>query len=188
MVNTGHRHPKVIEAVKGAARSLHPHLSPGRALRELCASGRAVPETSWCPAISYKKTVFVTTGAEAVENAIKIARAATGPRRRRVVLRRLSRPHLHGHGADRQGVSLQGRLRRDAERCLPRSLPGRGCMASRSNSRWQPSTPCFKADVDPARVAAIILEPVQGEGGFYEVPAGFLQALARDLRQAWHPL
>jgi 4-aminobutyrate aminotransferase len=35
----------------------------------------------------------------------------------------------------------------------------------------------FKADIDPARVAAIIVEPVQGEGGFYEVPAGFMQRL-----------
>ena len=45
----------------------------------------------------------------------------------------------------------------------------------------------FKADVDPARVAAIIIEPVQGEGGFYIAPPEFLRGLARAVRQTRHP-
>ena len=45
----------------------------------------------------------------------------------------------------------------------------------------------FKADVDPARVAAIIIEPVQGEGGFYIAPPEFLRALRALVRQTRHP-
>jgi 4-aminobutyrate aminotransferase-like enzyme len=67
-------------------------------------------------------------------------------------------------------------------------FPARTCTASPSKTirsrRWRR---LFKADVDPARVAAIVIEPVQGEGGFYVAPKGFMQEAARDLRQDRHP-
>ena len=44
----------------------------------------------------------------------------------------------------------------------------------------------FKADIDPAHVAAIIVEPVQGEGGFHMAPPELMEGLRRDLRPAWH--
>jgi 4-aminobutyrate aminotransferase len=97
-----------------------------------------------------KRTIFVTTGAEAVENAVKIARIATG---RSAVIA------FGGafHGRTFMGMSLTGKV--------------------------QPYKAGFGAmmpDVlDPARVAAIILEPVQGEGGFYQAPAELMRALRK---------
>ncbi|GAB5463995.1 4-aminobutyrate--2-oxoglutarate transaminase [Hoeflea alexandrii] len=174
VVNTGHRHPKVIEAVKAqldrfthTCHQVVPYENYVRLAERLNAL---------VPGDFEKKTVFVTTGAEAVENAIKIARAATGPPGGCSFFRRFSRSYLHGHGTDRQGVSLQGGLWCNAGRCLPCPLPAALHGVSVEQSLAALET-LFKADVDPARVAAIILEPVQGEGGFYEVPAGFFKQL-----------
>jgi 4-aminobutyrate aminotransferase len=123
-----------------------------------------------------KKTVFVTTGAEAVENAIKIARAATG--RSAVVA-------FSGafHGRTFMGMALTGKvvpykagfgpMMADVFH-VPFPVELHGTSVADSLGVLDK---LFKADVDPARVAAIIVEPVQGEGGFYEVPRNFMTAL-----------
>ena len=60
---------------------------------------------------------------------------------------------------------------------VPRALPDAPTTASAWRIRSTALEQLFKADVDPARVAAIIIEPVQGEGGFYAAPPEFLRAL-----------
>jgi 4-aminobutyrate aminotransferase len=174
VVNTGHRHPKVIEAVKAQIdRFTHTchQVLPYENYVSLAERLNAI-----VPGDFDKKTVFVTTGAEAVENAIKIARAATG---RNAIIA------FSGgfHGRTFMGMSLTGKV-------VPYKV-GFGSMltdvfhapfpvplhdVSTEQSLAALET-LFKVDVDPARVAAIILEPVQGEGGFYEVPKEFLVAL-----------
>lgn len=122
------------------------------------------------------KTAFFTTGAEAVENAIKIARAHTG------------RPGVIAfgggfHGRTLMGMALTGKV-------APYKL-GFGPFPSDVYHVPYPSAledvstedalaaieSLFKSDVDPQRVAAIILEPVQGEGGFNVAPAELMRGL-----------
>ncbi|WP_299867188.1 4-aminobutyrate--2-oxoglutarate transaminase [uncultured Hoeflea sp.] len=174
VVNTGHRHPKVIEAVKNQLdRFTHTchqvvpyenYVSLAERLNHLV------------PGDFDKKTVFVTTGAEAVENAIKIARVATG------------RPAMISfsggfHGRTFMGMALTGKV--FPYKAGFGAMPGDVYHAPFPTELHGVSTgqslaaldTLFKADVDPGRVAAIIVEPVQGEGGFYEVPKGFLASL-----------
>lgn len=174
VVNTGHRHPKVIEAVKAQIdRFTHTchQVLPYENYVSLAERLNAI-----VPGDYDKKTVFVTTGAEAVENAIKIARAATG---RNAIIA------FSGgfHGRTFMGMSLTGKvvpykvgfgsMLTDVFHA-PFPVPLHGVTTEQSLAALET---LFKADVDPARVAAIILEPVQGEGGFYEVPKEFLVAL-----------
>ena len=60
------------------------------------------------------------------------------------------------------------------------------CTASAWPTRMRSVEHIFKYDVEAERVAAIILEPVQGEGGFYVAPPEFIAGAARAVRQAWH--
>ncbi|MER8670193.1 4-aminobutyrate--2-oxoglutarate transaminase [Mesorhizobium sp. M1156] len=176
VVNTGHRHPRVIEAVKAQLdRFTHtcyqvvPYESYIRLAERL---------NGMLPGKLDKKTIFVTTGAEAVENAIKIARNATG------------RPAVIAfsggfHGRTFMSMALTGKV-------VPYKV-GFGAMPADVFHAPFPVAlhgvsvadslaaldRLFKADVDPARVAAIIVEPVQGEGGFYEAPRDFMTALRK---------
>ena len=174
VVNTGHRHPRVIQAVKDQLdRFTHTchQVVPYESYVALAERLNAA-----LPGDFPKKTAFYTTGAEAVENAIKIARHYTG------------RPGIVAfaggfHGRTFMGMSLTGKVQ-----------PYKAGFGPMMNDVWHLPFPndlhgvsaddalaaldrLFKADIDPARVAAIIVEPVQGEGGFYEVPAGFMQRL-----------
>jgi 4-aminobutyrate aminotransferase/(S)-3-amino-2-methylpropionate transaminase len=129
------------------------------------------------PGDTPKKTIFLSTGAEAVENAIKIARFHTTPLGADRVLRRLSWPHARLHQPHRQSAC---RTRRASGRCcpeiyhLPFPIPYHGVTVEDSLGALEQ---LFKADLDPARVAAIIIEPVLGEGGFYAAPAPLLRKL-----------
>ncbi len=174
VVNTGHRHPRVIQAVKDQLdRFTHTchQVVPYENYVALAERLNAA-----VPGDFPKKTAFYTTGAEAVENAIKIARHHTG------------RPGIVAfsggfHGRTFMGMSLTGKVQ-----------PYKAGFGPMMNDVWHLPFPndlhgisqdealasldrLFKSDIDPARVAAIIVEPVQGEGGFYEVPAGFMQRL-----------
>lgn len=174
VVNTGHRHPKVMAAIKDQAdRFTH-------------TCHQVVPYENYVtlaerlnnllPGDFTKKTIFATTGAEAVENAIKIARYYTG------------RPAVVAfaggfHGRTFMGMSLTGKVR-----------PYKAGFGPMMNDIWHLPFPnalhgvsqddaiaaldrLFKADIEPERVAAIIIEPVQGEGGFYEAPKEFMKQL-----------
>jgi len=163
VVNTGHRHPRVIEAVKAQldrfTHTCHQVVPYENYVALAERLNRLVPGEG------PKKTAFYTTGAEAVENAVKIARHHTG--RAGVVA------FAGGfHGRTFLGMSLTGKVQ-----------PYKAGFGPMMNDIWHLPFPnplhgvtaeealaaldrLFKADIDPSRVAAIIIEPVQGEGGF----------------------
>ncbi|MDO5657817.1 MAG: 4-aminobutyrate--2-oxoglutarate transaminase [Paracoccus sp. (in: a-proteobacteria)] len=174
VVNTGHRHPKVIAAVaEQLGRFTHTchqvvpyenYVALAERLNDLV------------PGDFPKKTIFATTGAEAVENAVKIARHY---RQRPAVI-----SFAGGfHGRTFMGMALTGKVQ-----------PYKAGFGPMMGDVWHLPFPCalhgvseqdalsaldrlFKADLSPEQVAAIIIEPVQGEGGFYEVPASFMVKL-----------
>lgn len=172
--NTGHNHPRIKDAV---ARQLEAfshicfQVSPYTPYIELAERLNAA-----APGDSDKKTIFLTTGAEAVENAVKIARAATG---RQAIIA------FSGafHGRTMMGMALTGKVvpykigfgpfPGDVYH-LPFPAEYLGVTQQRSLEALET---LFKSDVEPGRVAAIIIEPVQGEGGFYSASPDFLQAL-----------
>ncbi|MGB3178259.1 MAG: 4-aminobutyrate--2-oxoglutarate transaminase [Albidovulum sp.] len=174
VLNTGHRHPKVVAAVKEqidrfthTCHQVVPYENYVRLAERL---------NNMVPGKGEKKSIFVTTGAEAVENAIKIARAATG--RQAVVA------FTGGfHGRTFMGMALTGKvvpykvgfgaMPNDVFH-VPFPVPLHGMSSDQS---LEALNYLFKADVDPKRVAAIIVEPVQGEGGFYEAPREFMTKL-----------
>ncbi|MGO6882999.1 4-aminobutyrate--2-oxoglutarate transaminase [Rhizobium ruizarguesonis] len=174
VVNTGHRHPKVIAAVKDQVdrftHTCHQVVPYENYVRLAERLNDLVPGTF------KKKTVFVTTGAEAVENAVKIARAATN---RSAVI-----AFTGGfHGRTFMGMTLTGKVQPYKAGFgammpdvfhVPFPAELHGTTVEDSLSVLEK---LFKADVDPSRVAAFIIEPVQGEGGFYEVPKAFMQKL-----------
>ena len=174
VLNTGHRHPKVIEAVKAQIDHFtHTCYQVVPYERYVALAERL---NGIVPGEGDKKTIFVTTGAEAVENAVKIARSATG---RNAVIA------FGGgfHGRTFMGMALTGKVA--PYKLGFGAMPGdvfhapfpvelHGISVTDSISALER---LFKADVDPARVAAIIVEPVQGEGGFYEAPRAFMEKL-----------
>ena len=176
VVNTGHRHPKVMDAVKAqldafthTCHQVVPYENYVRLAERL---------NEKVPGDFDKKTVFVTTGAEAVENAVKIARAHTG------------RPAVIAftggfHGRTFMGMSLTGKV-----------APYKKGFGAMLPDVWHAPFPnplhgvttddafaaldrLFKADLEPERVAAIVFEPVQGEGGFYPAPRDFVERLRK---------
>jgi 4-aminobutyrate aminotransferase/4-aminobutyrate aminotransferase/(S)-3-amino-2-methylpropionate transaminase len=176
VVNTGHRHPKIVAAIREqldhfthTAYQIVPYASYVELAEKINARA---------PGDYPKKTAFFTTGAEAVENAIKIARAATG------------RPGVIAftggfHGRTLMGMALTGKVAPYKIGFGP--FPSDVFHAPFPNPLHGVSTAdslraiehLFKADIDPKRVAAIIFEPVQGEGGFYPAPAEFVRALRK---------
>ncbi|MEM9010391.1 MAG: 4-aminobutyrate--2-oxoglutarate transaminase [Pseudomonadota bacterium] len=174
VLNTGHRHPGVIAAAK-AQEDLYTHTSfqvvpyePYVALAEKL--------NALAPGDAPKKTLLVTTGAEAVENAVKIARAATG------------RPGIIAfsggyHGRTLMTLGLTGKVSPYKKDVGP--FPADIFRAPFPDARTGVTVAdalkgletLFLTDADPSRVAAIILEPVLGEGGYHPVPAEMWQAL-----------
>ncbi|BDH47178.1 aspartate aminotransferase family protein [Salmonella enterica subsp. enterica serovar Choleraesuis] len=174
VLNTGHLHPEVVSAVEQQLKKLshtcfqvlayEPYL-------ELCEV-----LNSKIPGDFAKKTLLVTTGSEAVENAVKIARAAT----KRAGVIAFTGAY---HGRTQYTLSLTGKVN-------PYSA-GMGLMPGQV---YRAQYPCplhgvsedesiasiqriFKNDAAPEDVAAIIIEPVQGEGGFYAASPAFMQRL-----------
>jgi 4-aminobutyrate aminotransferase len=174
VVNTGHRHPKIVEAVKHQldrfTHTCHQVVPYENYVRLAERLNQAVPGNF------EKKTIFVTTGAEALENAVKIARSSTG---RAAVI-----AFTGGfHGRTFMGMALTGKtvpykigfgpMPGDVFHA-PFPIPLHGISVEASIHALEQ---LFKVDVDPTRVAAIVLEPVQGEGGFYAAPAEFMVLL-----------
>lgn len=174
VLNTGHRHPKVVAAAK-AQEDLYTHTSfqvvpyePYIALAEKL--------NELAPGDHAKKSLLVTTGAEAVENAVKIARAATG------------RPGIIAftggyHGRTLLTLGMTGKVSPYKKDVGP--FPSDIYRAPFPNLRDGITVKdaltglqnLFLTDAQPERVAAIIIEPVLGEGGYTPVPFEMMQAL-----------
>ena len=174
VLNTGHIHPKMQAAVaEQLTRLSHAcfQVTPYESYIALAERLNAI-----APGSTPKKTIFLSTGAEAVENAVKIARYHTN---RSAVIA------FSGsfHGRTLMCVGLTGKVQPYKAGFGP--MPPEifhvpfpiGYHGITPEDSFRALDQLFKADVDPARVAAIIIEPVLGEGGFYIAPPAFLQKL-----------
>jgi 4-aminobutyrate aminotransferase/(S)-3-amino-2-methylpropionate transaminase len=174
VVNTGHVHPHIRAAMAAQVEKLTHACFQVTPYESYIALAEALNKLA--PGPTAKKTIFLSTGAEAVENAIKIARYAT---KRSAVI-----AFTGGfHGRTLGCIALTGKVQPYKAGFgpmmpevfhVPFPMAFHGVSAEDSFSAIEN---LFKADVDPARVAAIIVEPVQGEGGFYIAPPEFLRAL-----------
>ena len=176
VLNTGHRHPKVTAAIEAQLqRFTHPcfQVTPYEPYIALAEKLNAL-----APCKGPNKTIFLTTGAEAIENAVKIARGAT------------KRPAVISfvgafHGRTLMTMALTGKV--DPYKRGFGPFPGEVYHVPYPNKFHDVSVEeslralefLFKADVEPSRVAAIVIEPVQGEGGFYIAPFEFLRELRK---------
>lgn len=174
VMNTGHRHPKVmariqqqLDAVVHSCFQVMPY-EPYIELAEQL-NARA-------PIEGKAKTLFITTGAEAVENAVKIARAYT------------KRPGIIAFGGGYHGrtlltLGMTGKI-------APYKIGFGPFPADIFHARFPHAyhgisvadalhdiADLFKYDIEPSRVAAFIIEPVLGEGGFTPTPPEFMRAL-----------
>jgi 4-aminobutyrate aminotransferase/(S)-3-amino-2-methylpropionate transaminase len=174
VLNTGHVHPKVAQAIAQQLEKLTHTCFQVTPYESYIALAEALNELA--PGKGPKKTIFLTTGAEAVENAIKIARYHT--KRSAVIAFQAS-----FHGRTLGCISLTGKVQPYKAGFgpmlpeiyhLPYPMPNHGVTVEHSLTALEQ---LFKADVDPARVAAIIIEPVLGEGGFYAAPTELLRRL-----------
>ena len=174
VVNTGHCHPRVLGAVESQLRrfthtciqvvAYEPYVRLAERLNALA------------PGSGPKKTLFLSTGAEAVENAVKIARASTG---------RTGIIAFAGafHGRTMMALALTGKVR-----------PYKAGFGPYPAEVFHAPFPCdlhgvsvddairgverlLKSEIEPRRVAAVVVEPVQGEGGYYVAPPEFLRRL-----------
>jgi 4-aminobutyrate aminotransferase len=172
VLNTGHLHPRVTAAVHAQTeRFSHTCYTVAPYEIYLTVAEKLASRT---PIKGAKKAVFLTTGVEAVENAIKVARAAT----KRSAVIAFSAAF---HGRTLLGMALTGKV-------APYKLgfgpfppevfhvpfPSHGISVEQS---LHALNQLFKITVEPGRVAALIIEPVQGEGGFHVSPKHFLVAL-----------
>lgn len=174
VLNTGHSHPKIVAAVTEQLKNFS-HTSAQivnyESYIELCEK-----LCEKAPITGNKKAFLLTTGAEAVENSIKIARAKTG------------RPGIIAfvggwHGRTLLALGLTGKV-----------IPYKKMFGPMPASIFHAPFPApenhiseaealrglemiFKADIDPSEVAAIIIEPVQGEGGFHQLTPSFAKKL-----------
>lgn len=174
VLNTGHRHPKVMAAVQAQLDNFtHTafQIVPYEPYVAVCERLNAL-----APFSGPAKSVLFSTGAEAVENAIKIARAHTG------------RPGIIAfsgafHGRTTFTMALTGKVAPYKKKFgisppgifhVPFPAESHGVSVAESLRALET---LFRADIDPSEVAAIIIEPVQGEGGFLPAPAELLVAL-----------
>jgi 4-aminobutyrate aminotransferase/(S)-3-amino-2-methylpropionate transaminase len=179
VMNVGHNHPRVMAAVREqlervthTAFQVVMYESYLRLAERLCEVA---------PGEGPKKAIFFSTGAEAVENAVKIARAATG------------RPAVISftggfHGRTLLALSLTGTVNPYKQNFGPYAAEVYQAPYPYEYRGWSSEQALaalddmFESAVSPERVAAIIIEPVLGEGGFVPAPASFLRAL-RELTE-----
>lgn len=182
VLNVGHAHPRVVEAVnEQAGRFLHTcfyvaHYEPYVELAEKL--------NTLVPGGSEKRSMFVNSGAEAVENAVKIARSYTG------------RPAVIAfenafHGRTMMGMTLTSKVDPYKKGFGPfapevyrvpapypyRCPAGRDCSGGCQGDCFDALEKAFVSYVDPGCVAAVIVEPVSGEGGFIPFPDLYLRRL-----------
>ena len=176
VVNTGHRHPRVMQAVAEQCEHFaHTcfHVASYESYVRLAERLNAL-----APGDFAKKSVFLNSGAEAIENAVKIARYHT---KRSAVIA------FSGgfHGRTLMTMGLTGKVMPYKRGFGPFPaeiyhaefpLPYRGVTTEQALADIDR---LFHGDIDPKSVAAIVIEPVQGEGGFNVAPSDFLRALRR---------
>ena len=179
--NTGHRFAPVVEAIHQQADAyLHQCFMVGvyEPYVETC---RLLAELSPC-AGAEQKSILVNSGAEANENAVKIARAATGRPavvvfdnafhgRTLLTMTMTSKVHPYRAGF--------GPFAPEVYRA-PAPYPFRGVTSDDAIAGLRR---LFKTEVDPATVACVLLEPVQGEGGFLPMPPDYPARLAEVCRE-----
>ena len=174
VVNTGHSHPRIVAAAKAQLDAFSHTCFQVVAYDGYVELAERLNRLA--PGATPKKTFFMSTGAEAIENAIKIARAYTG------------RPGVIAfdgafHGRTIFALALTGKV--DPYKLgmgpfgaevyhapFPNALHGIGV-----DDAMDGIARIFKSDIEANRVAAIIVEPVQGEGGYVPAPPQFLQRL-----------
>ncbi|WP_437608328.1 4-aminobutyrate--2-oxoglutarate transaminase [Erwinia sp. V71] len=174
VLNTGHRHPKVIAAVRDQLEHFTHTAYQVLPYDNYLALAERLNQR--VPVSGKAKTTFFTTGAEAVENAVKIARAATG------------RPGVITftgafHGRTLLTMALTGKVTPYKTGFGP--FPGSVFHARYPNAlhgvsvadAMQSLDDIFHCDIAPNQVAAILFEPIQGEGGFNVAPEEFVTAL-----------
>lgn len=176
VLNTGHRHPKVMAAVQKQMDAFtHTcfQVAAYNSYVELAEKLNAL-----APIEGPAKTIFFTTGAEAIENAVKIARAATG------------RPGVITfaggyHGRTMLTMAMTGKVLPYKKKFAP--MPAEIYHAPFPHPQFEVTVEeslraiamLFRADIEPSRVAAITIEPVQGEGGFIPAPEALLVGLRK---------
>lgn len=180
VLNTGHRHPRIVQAIADQlAKFTHTafQVTPYETYVALAERLNRV-----VPIVGKAKTAFFSTGAEAVENAVKVARAAT--RRHGIITFGNS-----FHGRTFMTMAMTGKVapyKRDFgpmpasvwHARYPNSVTGISVDDALSSLQ-----DIFTQDIAPQDVAAIVLEPIQGEGGFHVAPPEFfsrLRALADE--------
>ncbi len=175
VTNTGHRHPKVIAAARAQLDKFAHVAFQVTAYESYIVLAERL--NALAP-IKDAKTIFFTTGAEATENAVKIARAHT--KRQGVIA-------FTGafHGRTMLTMTMTGKA-------VPYRTPGTPAAPSvfhvpfpiphhgtSEEDALKALYHTFKADIAASDVAAIVIEPVQGEGGFYQTPKAFMKELRR---------
>lgn len=176
VLNVGHRHPRVLDAVQDQlGRYTHTafQVMPYEPYVRLAERLNAI-----APFAGEAKTILFTTGAEATENAAKIARAST------------SRPGIISfaggfHGRTMFASAMTGKVSPYKKGLgpfpsgiyhLPYPSETTGVTVEETRKALDF---LFAADIEPERIAAIIIEPIQGEGGFHVAPPALFEALAK---------
>ena len=181
-LNFGHAHPDIVAAIHAQAdQYLHQcfMVAMYEPYVEVC---RRLAELSPCAGGSEQKSILLSSGAEAVENAVKIARAATG-RPAVIVFDRA----FHGRTLMTMTMTSKvnpykkgfGPFAPEVYR-TPAPYPYRGIT---SDDAIEGFRTMLRADVDPQSVACVVLEPVQGEGGFIPMPEDFPARLLEVCRE-----
>jgi len=173
VTNVGHGHPKVMEAIKKQINDFTHScvmINPYESAVELAEKLNVLVP------IKHAKSVFLNSGAEAVENAIKIAKAYT--KRSNII-------SFVGsfHGRTHMCLGLTGKFHpyKEGFGPFPNGIyhipfPNKNYGVTIEDSLKKLKN-LFKTTVDPTEIAAIIIEPVQGEGGFHIAPKKFIQEL-----------
>ena len=185
VTSTGHCHPKVVEAVRRQAGELlfsQVNISASRVVSELAARLASV-----CPP-GIDTFFFANSGAEAVEASVKLARHATG--RSNLIVFQGS-----FHGRTHQTMAMTTAKTVYRHRYQP--LPGGIFVAPFPAAQWHPGDESERTDhclrqlelillgqSAPDETAAMIIEPVLGEGGYLPAPAEFLRGLRRICDEA----
>ena len=176
VVNTGHFHPRVIQAVVAQLENLtHTCFQVAAYDADVSFAERL---NDLAPGTAAKKTFFMSTGAEAIENLVKIARASTG--RSGIVA-------FTGafHGRTMMALALTGKVEPYKARFGPYSAEVfhapypcalHGTSVDDSIRRLEVA---LKTEIEPRRLAAVVVEPVQGEGGYYMAPPEFMWRLGK---------